>query len=115
MTKKEFEEALYSRAVFALDMADNTEESKKQVSKEIKSDAYGASFNIALTNNLLIVGSDEPKLMFHCDLDEASIRLCDNEKKAYLYVGTKTFRITLFFSPVETPHYNVVHLGSRRP
>ena len=78
-------------------------------------DCNGASFNIALTNNLLIVESDEPKLMFHCDLDEASIRLCDNEKKAYLDVGTKTFRITLFFSPVETPHYNVVHLGSRRP
>lgn len=54
MTKKEFEEALYSRAVFALDMADNTEESKKQVSKEIKSDAYGVA--IALIDNLINEG-----------------------------------------------------------
>ena len=78
-------------------------------------DCNGSSFDIVLTDNLLIVGSDEPKLMFHCDLDEASIRLCDNEKKAYLYVGTKTFRITLFFSPVEVPYYNVVNLKERRP
>ncbi|WP_288646242.1 hypothetical protein [uncultured Pediococcus sp.] len=54
MTKKEFEEALYSRAVFALDMADNTEESKKQVSKEIRSDAYGVA--IALIDNLINEG-----------------------------------------------------------